>query len=257
MRFKILCSTIIEDEAMRNLTIPICAFLIIALLYPTRESWAQKERVTVAVYGDTAVILNAGAVENCAARHQIEVTINGANIRMLERDTVEAKANCICNFDFTAVVGGLLPGAYHVDVVREYLRKYWYPADTIVLVGSADFEIVHAGIAPELLSARQSPCSPLGVEYRPPAGSDFPTISILPHPVTSRAVAVVARVDNSPMSLLIADASGRVLRTYDDTQQSGESIIPIDASEFPSSGVYFLSVVTARGGKRIPFLIVK
>jgi hypothetical protein len=218
---------------------------------------AQAEFLSAIVRGDTVTIVDSGAVENCAARHAIELTVNGTQLTMLERDTVKEKAFCMCDFVFTATMAGLAPGTYSGTVYREYRAEYNYPKDTVVDIGFVTFTIASPGAAPVFLSAEQSPCL---TSYAGTVPAALPSNSarVYPQPLRGDGMLLIEREQQHAATVAVYDLGGRLLAAPAASGRAdGTLVIPLASSLFPTSGVY-LCAVTA-GGERamIPFLVLR
>lgn len=118
----------------------------------------ERDSVYVTVDRDTVTVWDIGARLNCASLYVMETRLSHDTLYVEQTDTVRNKARCICTFDFCARVTGLASGSYQAVVRRVLWKKYSYPVDTVLTVGSAPFVV--SGGTPHLLALRpyQSGC---------------------------------------------------------------------------------------------------
>ncbi len=222
------------------------------ILFLTTYVSAQNEKITVQFSGDTTIILNIGASENCAARFAIDVKIVGSNITMTERDTIKQKATCGCLFDMSASIIGLQAGTYRVDVYRDYLKKYSYMRDTTVLIGTIVFSKVQSGSISQLTNTFQSGCyEPSDVKSSQERFDDI-TISCYPNPIllpnANPSINIQYHLDQAGQTLInIFDASGKKLFTVlDEPKDAGDHELRLHTSLFRSSGIYYCTLTTVK-----------
>ncbi len=219
---------------------------------------AQNERIVVEQHADTILIANKNAVENCAARFQIDVSVQGFDISVVETDTVVQKANCICTYDLDAYLTGLPVGTYTVSVFRQYLKKYAYSDDVKVLIGVATFDVVQP--LPGALYARvfQSPCHGSDAVEPDPSVANEATFRAFPNPAAGNITLQLNLVRSRQFAIVVFDAAGNELAPAETLEYpSGSNDIALPSSLFRRSGVYYAALVFNDGVKMVSIHIVK
>jgi uncharacterized membrane protein len=219
-----------------------------------------REYIDAVVRGDTVTITDYKASENCASRFAIELTLNGMQMVMIQRDTVKMKALCTCEYDFTASMTGLAPGTYRCDVRREYRKEFGYYKDTVAEIGYVYFTIAAPGGAPAFLSAEQSECTMNGI--KPPLALHF-TARIHPQPLRGDGRLLIGADAAGTgaagtVSVEIHDLAGRLITRIAQVAAEGrETVIPLPAALFASTGTYLCTVSIDGERATLPFLVVR
>jgi hypothetical protein len=211
---------------------------VVALFH--RSSGQPKEVITAIVSGDSVTFIDEKMVENCAARFAVDVKVEGSTVKVTQRDTISAKANCICEFSVTAVVRGLAPGQYTAVVTREYLQRYGYGSDETREVGSINF-VVSDGIArPVGFNKRQSECLNTAASTLP----EIPSfVTIVPNPIIGSSMLTFDVQTASTVSIELFTILGtRISRQELGFTGPGTYRWPISAEAFPNAGQYFCIV---------------
>ncbi len=233
-------------------------FTMFGLFFCMTSLRAQTDQLLIDVRGDTVVVQDKNAYENCAARFQIVTTVQGNDVTIVESDTIAAKAFCDCVFNLYAYLTGLQPGAYSVTVYRQYWKKYMYPEDKRTLIGNASFAIVQPQPGAQYARSVQSEC--LGNEVPvsgAPVSNDF-SLSVYPNPAFAdvRVRVTLARAER--ITLLLFDEQGNEAGKpleFDAEPGAREFTFPI--SRFAHSGTYYCAVVTSSAVKMMALTIIR
>jgi hypothetical protein len=218
----------------------------------------QTESILIEKHTDTVVVVNKDAVENCAAKFAIDVTVQGFDVTVVETDTVAAKANCICRFDLYAYLTGLPSGTYTVSVYRQYLKKYQYPEDRKVLIGGATFEVTQPQPGAQYSRVFQSPCLGFDAVDPGPAPVAEITVRAFPNPSSREITIQLDLASPQQITLILFDEIGNEVTAPETVEcESGTHEIVFPASAFRQSGVYYCAVIRSAGVKFVPFLVVK
>jgi len=105
--------------------------------------------------GDTVKIWNTNVEENCCAIFKMESNVDNTNIIVSEVDTTADLCDCICKFDLCAMLNGLKPGHYNVDVYRTHPEIF---GDTSFYVGSIEFDYGIRNYSTVKVKSYQSEC---------------------------------------------------------------------------------------------------
>lgn len=95
------------------------------------------------VSGDTVIIWNTGAWENCGSLFIMDMTVSNDTIYVTETDTATVLAYCYCYFDMSISVTGLESGTYTAMVYRKIPLLY---PDTSFYIGSVSFNFGGSGL---------------------------------------------------------------------------------------------------------------
>ncbi len=220
---------------------------LILMILCAGTAFAQApEQVFVRIDGDTVRVFNTDAMENCACQFRVTVQTAGSTVTVIERDTCRMKADCICRFDFEAKVTGLAQGTYTAEVYREYLKRYDYPLDTLVLIGVQTFA-VQAPSVPVSASAAAGPCHDLTAVDPPPHPPER-DVYVRPNPARGTAVLRWISTGDAGTEVLLYDAIGRLIATiYSGEARMGVNERIIDCSSLAGGGTYHVVVRTERG----------
>ena len=216
------------------------------------------ETLSTIVAGDTVTIFNYGAQENCASRFSIDFQTNGMLVTMTERDTVKAKANCICNFDLSASRTGFPIGTYGVMVYREYLKLYNYPKETLVFIGSTSFIVTSFAGGSQYTNAKQSECyqtSAVRSNRSVPAKME---LEIFPNPSSASFTIRYLLRHSDNVLLRLFDALGKNIMTLVDEKMNAgvyEVNLPID--KMISVGVYYCTLVAPSSDKLMKLIVIR
>ncbi len=216
-------------------TVCLALFLIAA-----SASAQDPEPLSWEIRGDTVLIRNTAMAENCAARFDFTVDVDGFSIVLTERDTVREKMRCICDFDLEISLAALPPGVYTAFVRREYLAKYNYPADSMREIGYLTFNVAGAGAGVSFL-ARQGDCHGITGLDSPPFARRH-TVSVSPNPLRSASALIAVDADaTANCELAVFDAVGRrVALVYSGIIAQGGSKFTFDTGILPSAGTYHI-----------------
>jgi hypothetical protein len=215
----------------------------------------SKESLKAVVAGDSVTIVNLNVVENCAARFAVEVRVNGPEISVIERDTIPEKARCICEYTISATVRGLLPGSYEAEIVREYLKKFNYGADTTVSIGRIAFTVGEGSSRPVSFAKEQSDCLSTSV---PPLPETPFFITVAPNPMRGSALLTVELVSASPVTVELFSPLGQRVRRFEfDVQPPGLRRFPLAADLLPASGRYLCLVTVAGRSACTPVFVLR
>jgi hypothetical protein len=200
--------------------------------------------VFVSTSGDTVVVWNTGVHANCAARFAVDVTSETNTFVVTERDTVAQKVYCNCTFDLYVVLPGTShAGTYYVHLYRQYLKRYGYPADTTVFIGSTDFTMNSAWTV-FVTIMYQSPCHDIvNVAEAPARGSDrFWLSQCYPNPFNLSTKIIYELPKSSTIRLSVYDILGREVSVLvHERKNAGSYEVNFDASGL-SSGLYFCRI---------------
>ena len=236
-----------------NRLIALCLFLLLPNI-----AWPQSEQIVIEKRADTIVVINKDVVENCAAKFATDVSVQGFDVIIVETDTVEAKANCICNFDLSAYLTGLQTGAYTVTVYRQYWKKYQYPEDRKVLIVDTSFAVTQPQPGAQYSRVLQSPCHGLNAVDPDPVQAEELTARVFPNPATHDVTVRLELAFPQRITVLLFDALGTELAPPQTLERSsGTYELAFPASIFRKSGVYYCAVIRSAGVKIVPFTVTK
>ncbi len=225
----------------------MCRTLVIFLCCASFAAAQGPETVSVSFDADTVRILNIGAYENCGCEFKVDVQVSPSTITVVECDTNRDKALCMCNFDFEAKVAGLAPGSYTAEVYRQYWKKFMYPFDTLMRIGSVTFT-VSAPEGPMAASGKAGACYHIqDVASIPVPDRKELTIVLDGKSGTARIGFEIGKAGKA--ELLLYDAAGRmVVRIHDGELAVGKYNMTADLSGFPS-GIYYPVLRDVQGVK--------
>jgi hypothetical protein len=209
---------------------------------------------------DTVHIWDMRAQENCASRFSIGLTSSHDTIYIFQTDTVGPLLYCTCSFNLRASIVNLPLGNYTAIVQRSQFKKYHYPADTLILIGSIHFSVSTTNMLPYFsFSSYQSACNPLAVQRgdsKPPAA--FALHQNFPNPFNpSTAIAYDVPISQH-VKLEIFDASGRRVSLLVDRKHSpGTYSQTFEAPPTFSSGVYYYRLTAGTFTQTLPMLFIK
>lgn len=149
--------------------------VIAAALFSTAAAQECAEEVTFQVYDGTIALYHREARFNCCAWIDVEVTREGYDIDVVQREEFEyGPCYCLCCFDVGVTISGLDPGDYTVDV----WKGYWVGGDvwTYELVGT--WIITVEGSSEPGIESFYIPCVETGADEFP---SSWGTIKALYH----------------------------------------------------------------------------
>jgi hypothetical protein len=235
-------------------------FITMALAFTFASGlYAQKEMISVIQTGDTIVILNKNATENCAALFSIDVSINGTGITIVETDPVIQKARCMCYFDLSARLTGLGAGTYTVDVYRQYWKRYAYPEDSRILIGTTSFNIVIPAPLPRNVETHQSECStPTDIgttQARTDAGIK---LSWYPNPSVSGGAIRLELPEAARVTIKLFDVLGNEIAVLAERwSDAGTFTFSLPQDYSLQSGMYYCVAVTDTEVKSVSVRIIR
>ncbi len=239
--------------------------LFISLItFISTSAFAQKETVTVKLFGDTAIISNIGVWENCAARFAIDIKVDGNKITMTERDTISEKVRCMCTFDVSASVVNLPSGFYTVEVYREYLKKYGYSQDATVFIGSTTFNISQIGSIARLAAILQGDCyNATDIDHANDFFDNNLPLTSYPNPIflshqNNFATISYYLTRNKHVLVKIFNALGQELVTLvNEKKDIGRHELRVDVFKIQKSGVYYCTILTENKLQTIKLVVMK
>jgi hypothetical protein len=202
-------------------------------------AYAQFELFGAGVGGDSVKIWNTNIYTSCGAKYIASVQFSNDSIFVTELDTSTHHAVCSCYYDVNVSVIGLAPGNFHVVIYRQQLKKYQYPQDTLILVGSVTvpFAGSHTLLFYNKIAIGDCHQTPVSVEEIPIAGS-YTLLASFPNPFNPRTTIRYSIARAEIVNLAIYDNLGRVITTLvNEKKASGEYNVRFDASSLPS-GLY-------------------
>lgn len=139
----------------------IAVLVIASALFSTAAAQECAEEVVFQVYDGTIALYHGETRFNCCAWIDVEVTQEGYDIGIVERERFElSPCYCLCCFDVAATIGGLDPGDYAVEVWKAYFVNdgIW----TYELVGTWVLGV--EGSSDPFLESYYIPCVETGVD---------------------------------------------------------------------------------------------
>jgi len=227
--------------------------LFMPLSFAEQAAAQGQEVLRAVVSADSVTLVNEKMVENCAAGFAVAVLVNGNIVKVTERDTIDLKANCICEFSLSTVVRGLPAGQYVAEFEREYLVRYGYSGDYTRSIGSVAFTITDGVARPVSHKKWQSDC--LSTSVWPVPQSPF-LISATPNPFHESTMLTFDLESAAPVTIEVFDPLGRRVVGYDlGTLPPGTHRWPMLESAFPATGQYLCRV--AAGERSAVTMLVK
>jgi hypothetical protein len=217
----------------------------------------QSESIIISKqWTDTLIVVeNMNAIENCAARFAIEVSVQGFEITIVETDTVVEKEFCECAYNLFAYLRGLPPGTYIVNVFRQYWKKYTYPEDRKVLIGSASFDVAQPALTGMSAAVHQSSCLSTGV-WSPRQGGGL-TVAVFPNPAVNDVTVHVNPDGAQNVTLILFDALGKEVTRLERHDADGEVVLIFPAGVFLRSGIYYCRVLAGSSSKVVLITIIR
>jgi hypothetical protein len=221
------------------------SFLILTLsLFCANSAFAQYELYGASIAGDTVTIWNTNIYASCGAKFIASVSIPVDSIVVVEQDTSTLHATCGCYYDIKVAMWGFGPTTLQAVIYRQMWRKYQYPNDTLILVGSFS---VAVPASPSLLFHKKvitGDChqTPVSVHQTAFANS-FALLASYPNPFNPKATIRYSIPRTEQVNLDVFDPLGHKIATLvNEKKASGYYEIQFDAGQF-ASGVYLCRLV--------------
>ncbi len=215
----------------------ILALILICISINTAN--AQFELFGAGVGRDSVNIWNTNIYTSCGAKYIASIQFSHDSIFVTELDTSTRHATCGCYFDVKASVIGLGPGNFHVIIYRQQLKKYQYPQDTLILVGSVTVPFVGSITLLFYNKITIGDChdTPVSVKETPIADS-YALLTSFPNPFNPNTTIRYSIAQAEFVNLEIYDNLGRLTATLvNEKKARGEYNVQFRASSLPS-GLY-------------------
>ncbi|MBN2380959.1 hypothetical protein JXM67_14265 [candidate division WOR-3 bacterium] len=229
---------------------------VVALLAITMPVLALSGKVWSEVEGNTAIIHHDNGYFNCCADMAFEIVRDGKLVNIYERDLGTHPCYCMCYFDFTHMLDGLLAGTYTV--------KVWEASydEEFKLAGTTTFTI-KAQVGSFSTTTLMSECHDAeGTEE--PSGPDAEVLSLenLSTPTeTSARISYHLPKDAEPV-IEIFDATGNRIRTLDlGAQAAGDHLVVWDTrnqvGQQVSRGIYFIRLEAGKDIRTLSLVVLR
>jgi hypothetical protein len=221
---------------MRIILYTIIFFFSLSFVY------SQQDSVFTTTAGDSLIIWDTNARENCASRFKFSILwLDSNEISLTETDTIGPMAECICTYNLSAILIGLGPGFYSADVHRAYLARYGYSQDTTINIGTTSFTIGNSKASNYSQQFYQSDClfhTTVVEKVSTPEG--FTLDCNFPNPFNPTTVIQYSIPHASMVTLKVLDLLGREVTTLvNKWQEPGAYKTTFDGDKMYRSGVYF------------------
>ena len=217
---------------------------------------AQYEKYGVSTVGDTIVIWDTNINVNCATSYVPEVTRIQDSITIVERDTAKRYATCLCFFDVTVSLTGLIPGNYHVTIHR---TVHHLAGDTIFSVGSINFSVGAGSGLPLNTRIYSGAChqEPISSVFESGGAGHYALLANYPNPFNPTTLIRYSIPTAGFVSIEVYDALGRLLSSLmREQKEAGNYEMQFDASTY-KSGAYFCRLVSGRNVLTTRLLLLK
>lgn len=116
-------------------------FLIFNLTFIVSNNFVLAEdKIEVTIDGKNIVIRDNDAILNTSAKIKDILYIQNKVIKIIQTDTSSTHSFYQCSMDIIHTIHNVQTGKYKIEVYREELKKYGYPADKIYLIGTSDID---------------------------------------------------------------------------------------------------------------------
>jgi len=219
-------------------------FKILIFIILTTSLQAQTDSLAVKMAGDTVVITNYYAVENCCAAFDFSMDWeNDSTLVITEIDTGKICKCGVCTYDLEVKIRDMHSGFYTAKVYRDALvtpKKY---------IGEIEFFVPAFQLLVHPLSyvGSQGPCYQMttDLEEREAAPETFRLIGAFPNPFNPSTTINYSIGKERWVKLSIFDLQGKEIAELVNRKESpGIHQVMFDASQY-SSGVYILLLKTA------------
>jgi len=217
---------------------------------------AQYEKYGVSTVGDTIVVWNTNINVNCATSYVPEVTRIQDSITIVERDTAKRYATCLCFFDVTVSLTGLIPGNYHVTIYR---TVHHLTGDTIFSVGSINFSVGAGSGLPLNTRIYSGAChqDPISSVFESGVAGNYALLANYPNPFNPKTSIHYSIPNSGLVSIEIYDALGRLVSTLvHEKKEAGNYEVQFDGSAY-ESGAYFCRLVSGKTVITTKLLLLK
>ncbi len=110
--------------------------LFLSMVLSTSIASAQYEVYGSGIAGDTVKLWDVNITSDCGSAYIASVTCSHDSLLVTEQDTSKHHATCTCYYDVQASITGLSAGTYTAVIYRVWAKKYQYPKDSTLCIGS-------------------------------------------------------------------------------------------------------------------------
>lgn len=215
------------------------------LVFIATSLYAQYDSLAVEIVGDTVIITNFSAYENCCSGFLFDIQQENDSILYITEIDTGDLCTCNCYFDLEIKITDLALGEYVAKVYRD-----WETFDRpVMFIGEIHFNFYPKDLSIQTFSfvGTQGPCYHItGIEDKEPAPKDFKLLSAYPNPFnpTTNIEYTLRAIHESPqhVNLSIYNLLGQKVATLvNKTQAAGRYNVEWNAADFPS-GIYFYSL---------------
>ena len=228
-------------------------FLFLASALVISTAYANTDSVYVQIVGDTVMIWDRNAHENCCISVVMSADVWNDSIIVIENDTSTSYCNCMCYFDFSVSLTDLSPGTYHVSVYRRYT---WFTPDSLYLIDTVSFQ--YGGISsgqPEATYFMSACHDPVAVKKSDHEIPQTVSLTNYPNPFNPATSIQYSLPKQQFVTLKIYDAFGReVAMLVNEIKPAGKYKIDWNTGN-ASSGVYYLRL-NAGGNSEVRKMVV-
>lgn len=209
----------------------------------------KKETLLIEVNQDWVKITSQNVYANCCSLFETEIRQEDQMIIITQRDTSVQKCKCMCYFDFISEFRSMPSGTYKLQVWREELIKYHYPADSLYMVSESDFTVEQVlQMPPYAYFFKQGDCDhSADIEDEMLPNGYYPEKQVSPNPVNDFGFVEIEVDEYSTGDISIHDLFGRLCFNKSNiTLSRGSNRVLIETNSL-QSGIYSGTLTTNNG----------
>lgn len=219
-------------------------FKILIFIVLTTSLQAQTDSLAVKIAGDTVVITNYRANENCCSAFGFDIQLENDSILYITEIDAGDLCTCNCYFDLEIKILDLAAGTYLAKIYRD-----WETFDRpVMFIGEISFSFQPSQVPQQSikLSGIQGDCYYLtSLDEPEQQPGEFQLLNAYPNPFNTTIRIAYSIITPHKVKLSIYDLQGKEIVVLVNRKESpGIHQVMFDASQY-SSGVYILLLKTA------------